>query len=76
MAYAERVNNEKAAGVLTRFFFSILFLCPKGHQSIFGFNSTSGELIAEHEVGFGGKVCSIERESQQFFISFCLIFFS
>ena len=76
MAYAERVNNEKAAGVLTRFFLSTLFLCPKGDQSIFSFNSSPGEFIAEHEVGFGGKVCSIERESQQFFISFSLIFFN
>jgi hypothetical protein len=75
MAYSERVNNEEAAGVLTRFFLSIFFLCPKGRQSFRGINSSSGELTAEHEVGFGSKVYSIESQSQQFFVSFGLIFF-
>jgi len=76
MAYAERVNDEKAAGVLTGFFLSTLFLCPKGDQSIFGFNSSPGEFSGEYEVGFGSKVGGIERESQQFFVSFSLIFLS
>jgi len=64
MAYSERVNNKEAAGVLTRFFFSILFLCPKGRQSFRAINSSSEELTAEHEVGCGSKVYSIESQSQ------------
>ena len=75
MAYSKRVNNEEAAGVLTRFFLSIFFLYPKGRQSFRGINSSSGQLIAEHEVGFGSKVCSIQSQSQQFFVSFGPIFF-
>ena len=75
MAHSERVNNEEAAGVLTDFFLSIFFLYPKGRQSFRGINSSSGEFTAEHEVGFGSKVYSIESQSQQFFVSFGLIFF-
>jgi len=75
MAYSERVNNEEVAGVLTRFFLLIFFLCPKGRQSCRGVNSSSGELTAEHEVGFGSKVYSIESQSQQFFLSLGPIFF-
>lgn len=75
MTDAERVNNEEAAGVLTRFFLSISFFYPKGRQSFCCINSPARKLIAEYEVSFGSKVCSIESEPQQFFISFGSIFF-
>ena len=75
MADAERVNNEETAGVLTRFFLSLLFFFSKGRQPFCGINPSVGKLIAEREVGFRSEVCSSKSEPQQFFSSLAPIFF-